>query len=287
MDIELVRRLVAEQFPALSSLPITEVATDGTDNEIYWLGDDMVVRLPRLPRAAEAVRREQHWLPRLAPGLPLDISIPLAAGVPSETFPYPWSIHRWLDGENLTVQPTTDLEDTAVRLGRFVAALQRKDTAGGPVSPRAKPIDPAHDDGVRDRIRLLSAQGLVDADAATAVWEDALAAPGWAGPPVWIHGDLYPGNLLARNGRLSAVIDFGLLGLGDPATDLLPAWALLTAETRYLFRAQLDVDDATWRRGRGWALSAGLGAVHVYRDTNPTLAIPGQHAITEVTAELE
>lgn len=284
IDHAVVGRLIARQFPEWANLPITEIQAGGTDNHIYRLGDDMVVRLPRLPRAAEMMSREQHWLPRLAPLLPLTVPVPLGRGTPDDEFPYPWSVYQWVDGENL-VEAEGDLTDAAVRLGGFIAALQQIDTTSGPTSSRATPVDPADDPEVRFRIQLLGAEGLLDAGLATAVWETALAAPLWPGPPVWIHGDLYPGNLLASRGRLVGVIDFGLLGLGDPACDLLPAWALLTARTRELFRAEVHVDDATWARGRGWSLSAGLGAVHVYRHSNQTLATPGRHAIAECIAD--
>jgi aminoglycoside phosphotransferase (APT) family kinase protein len=284
MDQARVGRLIAKQFPEWADLPITEIRADGTDNHIYRLGDDMVVRLPRLPRAVEMMSKEQHWLPRLAPLLPLTIPVPLGQGTPDDEFPYPWSVYHWLDGQNL-VQADVDLTDAAVQLGRFIAALQHIDTTSGPTSSRATPVNPADDAQVRFRIQLLGTEGLLDADLATAVWETALAAPSWPGPPVWIHGDLSPANLLARHRRLIGVIDFGLLGLGDPACDMLPAWALLTAETRELFRTEVHLDDATWARGRGWALSAGLGAVHVYRDSNQTLAAPGRHAIAQCIAD--
>lgn len=280
----LVSQLVAKQFPQWAGLPVREVPTAGTDNVIYRLGDELVVRLPALPRAAPTVGREREWLPRLAPRLPLDVPVPLGAGVPDGEFPYPWSVYRWLEGQTLATRPDLDMRDVAVRLGRFVAALQRIDTAGAPRSPRAVPVR-AGDAEVPESIERLAAVGLVDTDLATAVWEDALAAPPWEKPPVWLHGDLLPANLVARQGRLAAVIDFGLVGTGDPATDLLPAWALLTARTRDVFRAVVGVDDATWRRGRGWALRAGLGAVRVYRYTNPALAAAGRHALSEVLAD--
>lgn len=280
----LVSRLVAKQFPQWADLPVRQVRTVGTDNLIYRLGDELVVRLPALPRAAPMVGREREWMPRLAPRLPLDVPVPLGAGVPDREFPYPWLIYRWLDGDTLADRTDLDLRDVAVRLGRFVAALQRIDTAGAPRSPRAVPVGPGDVD-VHESIDRLASVGLVDAALATAVWEDALAAPPWAGPPVWLHGDLLPANLVARQGRLAAVIDFGLIGTGDPATDLLPAWALLSARTRDVFRAVVGVDDATWRRGRGWALRAGLGAVRVYRYTNPALAAAGRHSLTEVLAD--
>ena len=285
IDGPLVRWLITRQFPQWADLPLTKVRSAGTDHAIYRLGDDMVVRLPRLPTAAKMVEKEQRWLPRLAPLLPLAVPEPLGKGAPDDGFPYPWSVYRWLPGKDLADQPDVDLHEVAARLGRFVAALQRIDRRGGPRSQRAKPVDMRDDGAVRSTIRQVATDQALDADVATAVWDEALAAPTWQGRPVWIHADLFPANLLARQGQLTAVIDFGLLGLGDPACDMLPAWTLLTAQTRTVFRAESSVDDATWVRGRGWALSAGLGAVRVYRHTNPVLATAGQHAIQESTAD--
>jgi aminoglycoside phosphotransferase (APT) family kinase protein len=279
-----VARLIARQFPHWAGLPITRVRSAGTDNVLYRLGADLVVRLPRVPGAAASVDTEHRWLPRLSPLLPLAIPVPLGRGVPDEGFPYPWSVYRWLDGENLVDRAAADLADVAIRLGRFVAALQRIDATGGPPSFRGGPVSDL-DERVRGEIRALGADGTVDADLATAVWETAATAPTWDGPPVWVHADLYPVNLLARHGRLTAVIDFGGLGVGDPAIDMLPAWVLLTARTRELFRAEVGVDEATWLRGRGWGLGLGLGAVHFYRATNPVLAAIGCHAIAEAIAD--
>jgi len=284
IDASLVGRLVAKQFPQWADLPIRKVRSAGTDNAMYRLGDDMAVRLPRVPSAAGNVDTEQRWLPWLAPQVPLAVPAPLGRGVPDEGFPYPWSVYRWLDGENAVDEPIADLRDAAVRLGRFVAALRRCDATGGPPSFRGGPVS-ALDGDVRAAIRSLGADGTVDGDLAIAAWETALSAPLWHGAPVWVHADLYPVNLLVRSGRLSAVIDFGGVGVGDPACDMLPAWALLTAQTRDLFRAEVDVDDATWARGRGWGLGLGLGAVHVYRVTNPVLAAIGRHAVAEAIAD--
>jgi aminoglycoside phosphotransferase (APT) family kinase protein len=250
---------------------------------MYRLGADMAVRLPRIPSAAGNVDTEQRWLPRLAPVLPLAIPVPLGKGVPAEGFPYPWSVYRWLDGENVLDAPIVELSRAAAQLGRFVAALRRFDGTGGPPSFRGGPIA-ARDGDVRAAIRDLGEDGIVDRDAATAAWRTATAAAAWDGPPVWVHADLHPANLLSRHGRLAAVLDFGGLGIGDPACDMLPAWTLLTASTRDVFRAQAQVDDATWRRGRGWGLYFGLGALHVYRVTNPVLAAIGRHAVTEAIA---
>lgn len=284
VDLSLARRLVAGQFTQWADLPITEFPSAGTDHAIYRLGDELAVRLPRRPSAVPALAKERLWLPRFAQLLPLAIPVPLAQGAPAEGFPFPWSVYRWLDGQNVADHPVADAEDAAARLGRFVAALQRIDTTGAPPTFRGGPLS-ALDGRVRGEIRDLGAEGLLDPDVATAEWEAAIAAPAWEGPPVWVHADLNPVNLLACGGRLTAVIDFGELGTGDPAIDLLPAWAWLTAWTRDLFRSQVGADDGTWVRGRGWALGLGVGAVHYYRHTNPVLAAIGQHAITQIAAD--
>jgi aminoglycoside phosphotransferase (APT) family kinase protein len=286
IGLPLIGRLIGAQFPQWADLPVTEVRSTGTDNAIYRLGEDMAVRLPRRPWVAASVAREQRWLPRLAPLLPLAVPEPLAEGVPGQGFPFPWSVFRWLDGENVADAPDVDLPGAAVRLGRFVAALRRIDASGGPPSFRGGPPS-VLDDRVRAEIGYLGADGTVDQDLATAAWESALAAPAWDGPPVWVHADLSPANLLARHGTLIAVIDFGGLGTGDPAIDLLPAWAWLSSDTRGLFRAEVNADDATWARGRGWGLGLGLGAAHFCRDTNPVLAAAGRHAIAQVIADYQ
>ncbi|HEY0542844.1 MAG TPA: aminoglycoside phosphotransferase family protein [Actinoallomurus sp.] len=266
IDVDLVRRLVAAQFPEWAHLPIRPVAASGVDNATYRLGEDMSVRLPRLPRWTGQVEREQRWLPRLAPLLPLAVPVPLARGVPGEGYPFPWSIYRWLEGENATVDRIADPRRAAIELAEFLKALQAIDAKEGPPPEwsngfRGVPLDDERDSPVvatRMRGRIAALEGLVDTGAVTAVWESALSAPAWDGPPVWIHGDPAPANMLAHEGRLSAVIDFGTLAVGDPACDLIAAWEFLTAETRDVFRATLSVDDATWARGRGWGLTACL-----------------------------
>ena len=214
---------------------------------------------------------------------------PAREGAPAEGYPFPWSVYSWLEGENATVERLADPRRAATELGRFVAALQRIGPAGGPPPGehnffRGVPL------AARDaptRAAIASLRGGLDADAATAAWEAALRAPAWDGPPIWVHGDLQPGNLLVRRGRLSAVIDFGGLGVGDPACDLTVAWNLLAADSRAVFRAALPVDDATWARGRGWALSVALIALPYYRDTNPVLAGISRYTIDEALADHE
>ena len=288
IGLTLARRLVAEQFPDWAGLPMQPVRSAGTDNALFRLGADMAVRLPRRPAAGEQARKESRWLPLLAPHLPLDVPVPLALGMPAESYPYPWSVCRWLAGEDAADAPDIDLQRAAATLARFVSALRAIDPAGGP-----RPG--AHNSfrGVpllwRDaptRAAIASLRGAIDAGAATRAWEAALAAPAWEGPPTWLHGDIHAGNLLVRRGRIGAIIDFGCLGIGDPACDLMVAWSLLSAETRPRFRSALSIDDATWARGRGWALSVALIALPYYLHTNPVLVGMSRRAIDGVLADL-
>ncbi|WP_328871195.1 aminoglycoside phosphotransferase family protein [Streptomyces sp. NBC_00287] len=285
IDAELVRRLIPEQFPQWARLPVRLVRSAGTDNAMYRLGDDLVVRLPRLPGGEGQIIREHRWLPQLAPHLPLSVPVPVAVGEPGAGFALPWGVYRWLEGSNELVE----LADAAVELGRFIAALHKVDAAGGPPSYRGAPPG-RNDEEVRAAIRDLGSDGTIDPALATEVWERTLRLPDWDGAPVWLHGDLLPGNLLAVDGRLTSVIDFGCLGIGDPAVDLMAAWTVFTAGTREAFRAAADVDDATWERGRGWALCFGLTAEHYYGDAfgngmNPVLAGVGRRAVAEALAE--
>ncbi|MDQ0900759.1 aminoglycoside phosphotransferase family protein [Paenibacillus sp. V4I7] len=287
IDLALVKRLIAAQFPQWADHRIQPVESAGTDNTIYRLGEDMTVRLPRVEWAIAQVEKEHRWLPKLAPLTPLSIPTPLAMGMPAEGYPCRWSVYRWLEGENATIGRIDNPHQAATALGQFVAALQRIDPAGGPApgphnSGRGVPLA-MRDASVRNAIATLN--NMLDTDVATAAWEAALQAPVWQGKAVWLHGDLHPGNLLVEQGRLTAVIDFGTLGVGDPACDLMVAWTLLSAENRDLFRAALTVDDATWARGRGWALSFGLIAFAYYLDTNPVLAAISRRAIDEVLFE--
>lgn len=286
-DGSLVYRLLAAQFPQWADLPIEPAPSAGTDNAIYRLGDEMAVRLPRIPAATGQVEKEYQWLPRLAPHLPLAIPLPLAKGAPGAGYPWQWSVCRWLVGENATIEAIADLRQAATDLARFIADLQRIDPAGGPPPGehnffRGVPLA-MRDTRVREAIANL--HGLIDARAVTAAWQAALQAPAWVRPPVWIHGDLQSSNLLAAHGRLSAVIDFGGLAVGDPACDVMVAWTLFCGESREVFRAALAVDDATWARGRGWALSVALIALPYYLETNPAIVAGARHAIDHVLAD--
>jgi aminoglycoside phosphotransferase (APT) family kinase protein len=286
-DARLVSRLVAEQFPEWASLDVAKLASAGTDNVIYRLGADKAVRLPRRPSAVAQIEKEQRWLPVLAPRLPLAVPVPLGRGAPGHAFPWPWSVYSWIEGEAATLERLDDRHAAARELAGFIRALSRIDPREGPRSGphnsnRGVPLQ-ARAAVVRDA--LLQQPPEIDRGAARAAWQAALAAPVFQGEPVWLHGDLQSQNLLARSGRLCAVIDFGCLGVGDPACDLMVAWSLLSRSERASFRAVLDPDDATWARGRGWALYFGLVALPYYRETNPTLAGIARHALAQALGD--
>ncbi|MCW3813815.1 aminoglycoside phosphotransferase family protein [Micromonospora sp. DR5-3] len=283
-DGDLVRRLLAGQFPQWAHLPIRLVPSYGTDHDIYRLGADLVVRLPRIGWATAQAAREAEWLPRLAPHLPLALPVPLVRGRPAEGYPFDWSVYEWLPGENAN-GTLDDLDRAAVDLAAFIMALRKIDTTGAyPRKPGSRGSDLAEfDEGVRRSVAQLGDR--VDGAATLRAWQESLEAPAWDGPGVWVHGDLLPGNLLVVAGRLSAVIDYGGLNVGDPACDLQPAWNIFAGRSRGRFRAELDADDASWLRGRGWALLQAVFALPYYWDTNPGIVRQTSHALAEVLAD--
>ena len=287
-DVSLVSRLLAAQFPQWADLSIEPVQSAGTDNVIYRLGDDMAVRLPRIHGATDQVDKEHRWLPRLAPLLPIAIPVPLAKGTPGEGYPWNWSVYRWLEGEAATIERIADPRQAAIDLAQFITALQRIDAKDGPLAVnhnlRGVPLA-ARDTDTREALAAL--HGMLNTDAATMVWEVALQAPAWDREPVWFHGDLLTGNMLFERGRLSAVIDFGGLGVGDPACDMMIAWSLFSGESRDMFRGALAVDDATWKRGRGHALSQALLFIPYYLNTNPVGVGNAQRMIDEILTDHE
>ncbi|MGZ8743765.1 MAG: aminoglycoside phosphotransferase family protein [Nocardioides sp.] len=251
-----VRHLVRNQFPHWADLPIEPVARGGWDNCTFHLGADMVLRFPSASEYAEAVEKEHRWLPALGPSLPLRIPIPLAQGAPSADYPHPWSVYRWLVGHTASGDRIADPVAFATDLAGFLAALQALDPTAGPQPGihnwfRGGTLR-TYDSNTQRALQDL--HGHIDVDLAGRVWSSALTTP-WDGVDRWFHGDIAAGNLLLDdNGNLTAVIDFGTCGVGDPACDLAVAWTLLTADGCQAFRDRLGVDDATWERGRGWAL---------------------------------
>ncbi|UNZ16022.1 aminoglycoside phosphotransferase family protein [Streptomyces sp. 891-h] len=286
VDDGLVRRLVGGQFPQWADAAIERRRSGGTVNAVYRLGDDKAVRLPLTRGGAEDVLTEREWLPRLAPLLPTRIPELLGTGEPADGYPWPWAVYRWETGRHPEEGALSEPVPLAEDLAGFVAAMRNIALPGAPQAHRGGPLATldAETRTAIARLRELPEEG-VDCDAATAVWEDALRAPGWTGPPVWLHADLMPGNLLLDGGRLAAVIDFGCMGVGDPACDLFPAWNLLPAGAREVFRAALGVDDATWSRGRARTLSQALIALPHYRRTNPAMAHNARHVIRAVLDE--
>jgi aminoglycoside phosphotransferase (APT) family kinase protein len=285
-DAQLVRRLLAAQFPQWANLPLTPVPSAGTDNALYRLGDDMVVRLPRIDWAIGQADKERRWLPVLAPHLPLAVPEQLAMGKPGAGYPWPWSIYRWLPGDSATLERLDDPRQAAAQLAQFITALWQIDTMGGlPAAEhnlRGAPLA-LRDGPTREAIAALD--GVMDAQAATAVWEAALEAPEWERDPVWFHGDMLSGNVLVEQGRLSAVIDFGGLAVGDPACDLMIAWSLFSGASREAFRVEVAVDEATWLRGRGHALSQAVIFIPYYWHTNPIGVKSARRMIEELLAE--
>jgi aminoglycoside phosphotransferase (APT) family kinase protein len=278
IDAQLVRALVREQFPPWADLDVRPLEPAGWDNRSFRLGEDLVARLPSGDAYAPQVDKEHHWLPRLAPHLPLTIPTPIAMGVPGSNYPWPWSIHRWIDGQSASGNPIDDPSALARDLGGFLAALQVVDTAGGPAPGdhnfhRGDDLQ-VYDEEVDRALGIL--KNTVDHRAAGALWGKARATH-WQDDPVWIHGDVSPGNLLLRSGRLAAVIDFGNLGVGDPACDLAIAWTWFDAHARKAFRSRLRLDEATWLRGRAWALwKALIVAAGMTRTNSVEYALPQQ-----------
>lgn len=273
IDTALVAWLVASQFPRWAHLPVRAVELDGWDNRTFRLGDDMLVRLPSAAGYAAQVAKEQRWLPVLAPRLPLPIPVPLAAGEPDGPYPWPWSVYRWLDGEPAETATVADPVAFGTALGGFLTALRAVDTAGGPAAGehnfhRGGPLR-VYDGQTREAVAALD--GHLDPVPVLRLWDVALASR-WAGPPVWVHGDVSAANLLVRDGRLGAVIDFGCSGVGDPACDTVIAWTMLAGAARRAFREAVGLDDDTWARGRGWALWKALITVAGARESDPPAA---------------
>ncbi len=270
ITVEVIRQLVAEQFPEWADLPLRPVERSGWDNITMRLGDIMSVRLPSAEMYSSQVEKEHAWLPLIRAHVPVNVPRPLGKGRPSDLFPRPWSIYEWLPGEQVTVAGVPDLVGLAEDAGNFLTALYRVDTTGGPVAgwhSFYRGDTPAHwDESARTAIADLA--DLIDAPLAFEVWETALRSR-WTCAPVWFHGDMSAGNLLVREGRLSAVIDFGTCGVGDPACDMVLAWSLFSGESRAAFRRTLDMDEDTWARARGWMLWKAAVTLRNARESAP------------------
>ena len=282
LDRMLVQRLLAEQFPHLTSLPLRLVHSTGTVNAIYRLGDELAVRLARVPAWADSLLREWRWLPRLKPHLSLAIPEPLALGSPTAFYPHPWAIYRWLEGDPYQPHLIADEAELAVQLADFIRQLRSMAPVDAPRAGRA-PLAELDEDTCA---AIHAAHGLIDVHAAQEAWRNTLSAPRWDGEPVWLHGDLIPSNLLLQHGRLHAVIDFGSVGIGDPAMDLIPAWSVLGPRGRAVFRRALAPEQGAWQRARAYALHQALRIIPYYAVSNPAFTAEAQRTVQQVLSEL-
>jgi aminoglycoside phosphotransferase (APT) family kinase protein len=286
---DVVRQLVAEQFPQWAALSLRRVGAAGTDNVLYRLGDDLVVRLPRLrahghDAEGRAFDRDLHWLPRLAPLLPVAVPDPIAKGTPGQDYPSAWGVYSWIAGDTPDVEQLVQPEALALQIAELIRALHRVELPDPPLTARGSSLARWDE---QTRAALAKLEGTLDTVAASAAWDRALAAPQWTGPPVWLHGDLMPANLIVQGSSLTGVIDWGLLGIGDPAVDLAVAWNCLPKGARALVREELGFDDATWERARGWALWTGICVLPYYGETNPDLVANAHYRIGQVLAAEE
>jgi aminoglycoside phosphotransferase (APT) family kinase protein len=266
----LVMRLIETQFPHWTGLELRPVKNGGWNNRTFHLGDRMSVRLPSAERYVAQVGKEVHWLPRLQPHLPRPIPEPLALGAPGENYPWPWAVYRWIDGETAEPRRIADMQAFAGDIADFLNELRSIDaTDGPPAGPhnfhRGGALS-VYDGEARNAITLLADE--IDVSAITALWERALGST-WQNPPVWLHGDVSEGNMLVKDGALSAVIDFGTCGIGDPACDLVIAWTLLDEPSAKIFRDRIDLDHEVWQRARGWCLWKALIRIVELRDRDP------------------
>jgi aminoglycoside phosphotransferase (APT) family kinase protein len=287
--VEQVRRLVADQCPQWAGLPVTPLAEEleGTDHALLRIGDALVARMPKIASAVDQADSDARWLPVLASRLPVRIPVPLHVGEPGAGYPWRWTVVPWIAG---TTPPRLGCDDVVLaREVAFVRALHRVDPAGGPQrAPGSRGSALRHaDEGVRRVLpRLAGHDDGFEVAAAEAAWEVCLAAADWDRAPVWIHGDLQPGNLIIDGDRLAAVIDFGALGVGDPAPDVAPALWIFTGAARDVYREAVGYDDATWRRAYAWVLAPSLTGIDYYRRTFPRMAEHGRRMARAVIAEL-
>lgn len=284
VPVELVARLLAEQFPQWAGLPLERFASGGTVNAIFRLGDRLAVRLPLREQWDGPVAEDERVLPLLRAHLPVELPVPEARGEPAHGYPCAWGVYRWLDGDVVTPERVVDAHAFGTDLARFLHALGRVDAAPAP-RPTSRGI-PLRTRDTSVRAALAQLEGEIDVAVAAAAWDDALRAPDWDGAPSWIHGDLMRGNVLVdAHGRLAAVLDWSCACGGDPAGDAMAAWTLLPASARRAFRDAAGFDDATSARGRGWALSCALIVLPCYAETNPFMTVNARRALAEVLSD--
>jgi aminoglycoside phosphotransferase (APT) family kinase protein len=284
IDEYLVRLLLKSQCPQWANLPLKTIPSSGTDHALYRLGRRFVVRLPRLDGAAKNINKEYEWVPKLAEQLEIPISKPLFKGKPNEYYPSSWLVVQWLEGHNPIFEKENEHHQLAKDLAYFLNDLHRVKLSQGPSSRRGVPLCQL-DEETKKALDALKKE--MDIRDITALWNELSTIPSFDQNPVWIHGDFLPGNILVQHNRLNSVIDFSDVGLGDPACDLVIAWSLLKPHSRRIFREHLEnIDDNTWERGRGWALSIALIMLPYYKHSNPILASLAKQMIENVSLTL-
>ena len=287
LDTTNARRIIDAQFPKYKRLSLEPIIPGGTDNTMFRLGQTLCARFPKREEAVPQIKKEQVWLPRLAP-LPLKIPSEVGSGPASAEIPYDWSLYDWLPGKSLVESEIENWSAAAIALADFVLGLQAKDVSSAPLAGAQN-----HYRGValekRDELTIAAIAGLADEyseEVLRRVWDEALQTPEHRGDPVWLHGDLQGGNILVSGGRLGAVIDFGLSGVGDPACDLMVAWSVLPRSARSVFKKSVRAADDTWMRGLGWALSVSVIALENYRGRNQPLSHISRQTIDAILDDL-
>ncbi|MFH7834563.1 aminoglycoside phosphotransferase family protein [Bacillus luti] len=288
INVSLVEKLIQEQFPEWAHLEVKPVKLSGHDNRTFHLGDEMSVRLPSDAAYAPQVEKENKWLPLLSKELSLPISSPIAKGSPSEEYPWPWSINKWIEGETVTKENVRDLNEFAADLGAFLVALQSVDASNGPIAGAHNfyrgGLISVYDKEARGAIE--NNKDIFDETVLKHLWDLALQST-WKRKPVWIHGDVAPGNLLVKDGKLCAVIDFGILGVGDPACDAAMAWTFFNQNSRDIFKERLRMDEETWNRARGWALWKALIIYDANKISNKIVAEESYRVIQVIVDDYE
>lgn len=276
----LVKTLLKDQYPLWANLPLKKIQSSGTDNTLFRLGSEYVVRLPRIHWAADSINKEYEWVPKLAHVLQTPLSVPVFKGKSTSFYPYSWIVAKWNEGDNPDFEKDSEYEHLAKDLAHFLNELHSIQLANGPTSRRGVCLKEINKE-TEQAIKQLA--GEIDSHLTASVWRDLANIPSWSKEPVWIHGDFLPGNILIKHNRLSAVIDFSDVGIGDPACDLIIAWSLFGSRSRRVFRENLEqVDNDTWERGQGWALSIALIMLAYYKNTNPVLAALARRMIKQV-----
>lgn len=288
ISLSLATNLIAEQFPQWAHLPIRPVELNGSDNRTFRLGEEMSIRLPSAEGYALQIQKEQKWLPILAPQLSFRIPEPLALGHPSKNYPWTWSVYKWIEGmsANSLVLDDLSLKPIASELAEFLNELRKIDSTGGPLPGLHNYWRGDHPSvyEAETRSAIAELQDIIDTKSATSVWEKAMSSK-WGQDPVWIHGDFSSGNILVKDGKVAAIIDFGCVGIGDPACDLVIAWTFLKGKSREIFRREVGLDEETWLRARAWALWKATFELCQLEDKNGREALIQRRIIEEVVNE--